>query len=104
MVDVPTTSDGSKSPLSNDIMEAQLSDQIEPYLFASLFQSHVLPVRLKILYDTVLDRISLKKKLALLKTFGWTLEDYERGYIKEVAKSIISYPKTPDLVNFCPLR
>ncbi|CEF69597.1 Zinc finger, C2H2 domain and Zinc finger, C2H2-like domain-containing protein [Strongyloides ratti] len=86
MVDVPTTSDESRYHTANEKMEAQLSDQIEPYLFASLFQSHVLPVRLKILYDTVLDRLSLKKKLALLKTFGWTLEDYERGYIKEVIK------------------
>uniref|UniRef100_A0A0K0E5H7 Replication initiation protein n=1 Tax=Strongyloides stercoralis TaxID=6248 RepID=A0A0K0E5H7_STRER len=85
MVDVPTTSDDSKYLTADEKLEAQLSDQIEPYLFASLFQSHVLPVRLKILYDTVLDKLSFKKKLALLKTFGWTLEDYERGYIKEVA-------------------
>uniref|UniRef100_A0A0N4ZVW5 Uncharacterized protein n=1 Tax=Parastrongyloides trichosuri TaxID=131310 RepID=A0A0N4ZVW5_PARTI len=88
MADIPTTSEGGEITPSNnsdDNFESQLLDQIEPFLFASLFQSHVIPVRLKILYDTILDKVSFKGKLALLKSFGWTIEDYERGYIKQAA-------------------
>lgn len=49
-----------------------------------LYGTHALPVRLKILLDRVLCTLHHEELLHLLHGFGWTYEDYSRGYMLQV--------------------
>lgn len=49
-----------------------------------LYGTHALPVRLKILLDRVLCTLQHSELLHLLHGFGWTYEDYSRGYMLQV--------------------
>lgn len=46
-----------------------------------------LPIRLKILFDRLLSQLETDEALKLLTSFGWSLQDYARGYILMVRKS-----------------
>ena len=43
-----------------------------------------LPIRIKILFDRLLAQIETEDALKLLNSFGWSLQDYARGYILKV--------------------
>lgn len=49
-----------------------------------LYGTHALPVRLKILLDRVLCTLDHDELLHLLHGFGWTYDDYSRGYMLQV--------------------
>ncbi|XP_015511836.2 uncharacterized protein LOC107218463 isoform X1 [Neodiprion lecontei] len=46
-----------------------------------LYGSRALPIRLKILLDQLLNQLPQQQVTRLLAAFGWTSEDYSRGYI-----------------------
>ena len=50
-----------------------------------LFGTHALPVRLKILLDRLLCALEHDELVNLLHAFGWTYEDYSRGYMLQVS-------------------
>lgn len=50
-----------------------------------LFGTHALPVRLKILLDRLLCALEHEELVNLLHAFGWTYEDYSRGYMLQVS-------------------
>ena len=47
-----------------------------------------IPVRVKILFDRLLTQIEADEALKLLNSFGWSLQDYARGYILMVGDLI----------------
>lgn len=56
-----------------------------------LFGTHALPVRLKILLDRMLCTLEHEELVKLLLAFGWTYEDYSRGYILQVCARIFGF-------------
>ena len=54
-----------------------------------LYGTHAIPVRLKILLDRLFSVISQDDVIQILKGYGWTLEDYQRGYILKVRKTVL---------------
>ncbi len=56
-----------------------------------LFGTHALPVRLKILLDRMLCTLEHDELVNLLHAFGWTYEDYSRGYMLQVCLLIIFF-------------
>lgn len=56
-----------------------------------LFGTHALPVRLKILLDRMLCTLEHEELVNLLHAFGWTYEDYSRGYMLQVCKVALFY-------------
>ena len=51
-----------------------------------LYGTHAIPVKLKILLDRLFSVLSQDDVLQILKGYGWTLDDYQRGYILKVRK------------------
>jgi hypothetical protein len=51
-----------------------------------LYGTHAIPVRLKILLDRLFSVLREEEVVQILKGYGWTLEDYQRGYILKVRK------------------
>ena len=51
-----------------------------------LYGTHAIPVRLKILLDRLFSVLREEEVVQILKGYGWTLEDYQRGYILKVGK------------------
>lgn len=49
-----------------------------------LFGTHALPIRLKILLDRLLCTLEHDELVNLLHAFGWTYDDYSRGYMLQV--------------------
>ena len=49
-----------------------------------LYGTHAIPVRLKILLDRLFSVLNQDDVIQILKGYGWTLEDYQRGYILKV--------------------
>lgn len=49
-----------------------------------LYGSHAVPIRLKILLDRLLSVLPHDEVIHVLHGFGWTYEDYVRGYILQV--------------------
>nr|CAD2147766.1 unnamed protein product [Meloidogyne enterolobii] len=58
-----------------------LAQRLSPLLCALLKSFHAIPVRLKILLDKVFEHLSSQEIEILLLNCGWTLEDYQRGYL-----------------------
>lgn len=56
-----------------------------------LFGTHALPVRLKILLDRMLCTLEHEELVNLLHAFGWTYEDYSRGYMLQVCARIFLF-------------
>ena len=50
-----------------------------------LYGTHAIPVRLKILLDRLFSVLRDEEVVQILKGYGWTLEDYQRGYILKVS-------------------
>lgn len=53
-----------------------------------LYGSRALPIRLKILLDQLFNQLPHAKVTRLLAAFGWTHEDYTRGYILQVSVNV----------------
>nr|XP_012140858.1 PREDICTED: uncharacterized protein LOC100875938 [Megachile rotundata] len=69
------------------------SESVEPtaaFDVASLvlYGSRALPIRLKILLDQLFNQLQHAQVTRLLAAFGWTYEDYTRGYILQVSPPI----------------
>ena len=45
---------------------------------------HAVPVKLKMLLDRLFSLLNPEEITALLRGFGWTIQDYQRGYILKV--------------------
>ncbi|KAF7631215.1 C2H2-type domain-containing protein [Meloidogyne graminicola] len=60
---------------------ALLAQRLSPLLYALLRGFHAIPVRLKILIDKVFEHLSSQQVEILLMNCGWTLTDYQRGYL-----------------------
>lgn len=54
-----------------------------------LYGVTAIPVRLKILLDRLLSTFKRHEMLGILAAFGWTSEDYNRGYIMQVGFSFL---------------
>jgi hypothetical protein len=52
-----------------------------------LYGCQALPIRLKILLDRLFSVLQREEVLQVLHGFGWTHEDYARGYILQVRDS-----------------
>ena len=50
-----------------------------------LYGTHAIPVRLKILMDRLFSVLREEEVAQILKGYGWTIEDYQRGYILKVS-------------------
>merc|ERR1712020_590186 len=50
---------------------------------------HAVPVKLKMLLDRLFSLLSPEEITAVLRGFGWTIQDYQRGYILKVFQSTI---------------
>lgn len=50
-----------------------------------LYGSRALPIRLKILLDQLFNQLPAAQVTRILAAFGWTHEDYTRGYILQVS-------------------
>ena len=51
-----------------------------------------MPVKLKMLLDRLFSLLNPEEITAVLRGFGWTIQDYQRGYILKVFQSTQSYP------------
>ena len=74
------------------------SESVEPTVafdVASLvlYGSRALPIRLKILLDLLFNQLPHAQVTRLLAAFGWTYEDYTRGYILQVSRD--QFHQTP---------
>ena len=56
-----------------------------------LYGTHAIPVRLKILLDRLFSVLSQDDVIQILKGYGWTLDDYQRGYILKVGSTFIYF-------------
>ena len=52
-----------------------------------LYGAHATPIRLKILLDRLFSVLQHEEVLQVLHGFGWSYEDYARGYILQVSSS-----------------
>ena len=57
-----------------------------------LYGTHAIPVRFKILLDRLFSVLREEEVVQILKGYGWTLEDYQRGYILKVRKWLPGFP------------
>ena len=58
---------------------------------------HAVPVKLKMLLDRLFSLLSPEEITAVLRGFGWTIQDYQRGYILKVCIVL------PSAAQCCPL-
>lgn len=56
-----------------------------------LYGATATPVRLKILLDRLFSVLQHDEVLQVLQSFGWSYEDYARGYILQVKKVIFFF-------------
>lgn len=56
-----------------------------------LYGCQALPIRLKILLDRLFSVLTQEDVLQVLHGFGWTYEDYARGYKLQVSNSLNSF-------------
>ncbi|XP_054159582.1 zinc finger protein basonuclin-2-like [Oppia nitens] len=71
-------SSNSHHSSSADNMQASMAFEIASLIF---YGTNALPVRLKILLDRILHILDKDELLNLLHSFGWTYNDYSRGYM-----------------------
>ena len=55
-----------------------------------LYASHAIPTRIRILLDRLFQVISQDEVIQILKGFGWSLEDYQRGYMLKVSFDLLA--------------
>ena len=70
-----------------------------------LYGAQATPVRLKILLDRLFSVLQHEEVLQVLHGFGWTYEDYARGYILQVTVSVAcwSYDAMQYILTFMDL-
>ena len=56
-----------------------------------LYGCQALPIRLKILLDRLFSVLQRDEVLQVLHGFGWTHDDYSRGYILQVSTILLDY-------------
>ena len=49
---------------------------------------HAVPVKLKMLLDRLFSLLAPEEITAVLRGFGWSIQDYQRGYILKVGKHV----------------
>lgn len=59
-----------------------------------LYGSQATPIRLKILLDRLFSVLQHEEVLQVLHGFGWSYEDYARGYILQVRTNAYSHSST----------
>ena len=50
---------------------------------------HAVPVKLKMLLDRLFSLLGPEEITAVLRSFGWSIQDYQRGYILKVRKVVV---------------
>lgn len=55
-----------------------------------LYGAQATPIRLKILLDRLFAVLPPDQVLQILTSFGWNYDDYARGYIAKVSRSLFS--------------
>ena len=80
---------GSPSgPNGTGPVEPALPNTVFDVASLALYGCHALPIRLKILLDRLFSVLPPEDVVQVLTGFGWSLEDYARGYILQVRKNI----------------
>lgn len=64
-----------------------------------LYGTHAVPVRLKILMDRLFSVLRDEEVAQILKGYGWTREDYQRGYILKVNGNEIWQIKSSEIAR-----
>ena len=72
-------------PGAGNAVEAVSSPVVFDVASLVLYGTHAVPIRLKILLDRLFSVLNQEEVAEILKRFGWTLEDYQRGYILKVS-------------------
>ncbi|VDP25766.1 unnamed protein product [Soboliphyme baturini] len=72
----------SKGSVASSSLLPEASNPSTVFDIASmiLYGTQAIPVQLKILFDRVMSSFDNDSRLAILSAFGWTPEDYSRGY------------------------
>lgn len=65
-------------------VEPALPNTVFDVASLALYGCQALPIRLKILLDRLFSVLPPEDVVQVLTGFGWTLEDYARGYILQV--------------------
>lgn len=91
---------GCRSLLYTETEQADY-DSIYEISSLMLYGSQAIPIRLKILLDRLLNAFTQDDILKIISSFGWSLQDYARGYvlmvrtlfffIKQKVKFLISF-------------
>jgi len=55
-----------------------------------LYGTHAVPVRLKILLDRLFSSLREEEVAQILKGYGWTIDDYRRGYMLKVSTVLLT--------------
>lgn len=89
LADKVTASSRARSPagLAAAPVEAVQSANVLEVASLVLYGTCAIPVRLKILLDRLLAALPHEDVKQVLGAFGWTYEDYLRGYIAQVSFS-----------------
>ena len=61
------------------------NDSIYEIVSLMLYGSQAIPIRLKILLDRLLSSFIQDDIFKIISSFGWSLQDYARGYILMVS-------------------
>ena len=69
---------------ANGPVEPALANTVFDVASLALYGSQALPIRLKILLDRLFSVLPPDDVVHVLTGFGWSLEDYARGYILQV--------------------
>lgn len=64
-----------------------------------LYGAQAAPIRLKILLDRLFSVLQHDEVLQILHSFGWSYEDYARGYILQVRRAYYMYHKIIQPIN-----
>ena len=69
--------------IRNTESENAVPDLEAIYELASLilFGAQAIPIRIKIMFDRLLANLSQEEVLKVISSFGWSYQDYARGYI-----------------------
>ena len=80
---------GCRSLLYTETETADIDSNIYEIVSLMLYGSQAIPIRLKILLDRLLSSFIQDDILKIISSFGWSLQDYARGYILMVIIIII---------------
>lgn len=83
------TSPGSR-PVDAVMSEFQVAQKVAPIILASLCGFRVIPTQIKVVFDAIFKPLSESFVEQLLARCGWTLADYQRGYLAPVSVAIVN--------------